>query len=329
MYKNDSATYVEHNSDSEGGEMIGEEADTLRSDVDMQQHLTRKMFSKVQQALIDIDISASPAQLAQTIGSNVWRLANHLTKNLKANMGTRNRHLAAPEEMAGNLNRCIPLHLEVKMVKNTFPYFMGIKIPGMMDTNLHKNGACVYRVPPDTQTLKVKEAVFEPVNVVNKWNYDTYRRCTLEDLDRDVEFFKAEPGKHDAHAMVTVRSLAYKTLCDSLAEGCWQEEYDHFDIDAVENPGRSAKVQVTTKMGKQIKELLRPDVEEAAAGFINLEDFNVETVRADGIGAFDTPKGLHGELIGKGVASGSKLNTDRMQKACCFYIKAAFFYQLF
>ncbi len=331
-YNNDSGTYNEANSDSEGGaggeegSMIGE---NLRSDIDLQQHLSRKMFAKVQEALIDIDVHASPSQLAQTIGANVWRLATHLTKNFKANIGTRNRNLATEDQLEGNLNRCIPLHLEVTMVKNSFPYFMGIKIPGMMDKNLHKNGACVYRVPPDTATMMVGEAVFEPVNTVNKYNYETYKRCTLEDLAKDVEFVKGEAGKHDAHALITVRSLAYQTLMDSLNDNCWQEEYEHFDIEAVENPGRSAKVQVTQKMGKQIVAILKPQVEEAAAGFINLEDFNVESVRADGYGTFDTPKGLHGELIGKGIASGSKLNIDRMQKACCFLVKARFHYQLF
>lgn len=47
-------------------------------------------------------------------------------------------------------------------------------------------------------------------------------------------------------------------------------------------------------------------------------------------GRFDMPKGLHAELIGNGVALGSKGNTDRMQKTRYFsVVKAKFSCQLF
>ncbi len=186
----DADAYVEVNSDVEtgadaspvAGEMIGSELDEL-------QHLHKDMFAKAQKALIDIDITASPAELQSSGASNVWKLLPHLSKELKQNLALKNRNAASGDQLAGNLNRCIPLNLEIVQQKNSFPYPMGIKIPGMMDANLHRNGQCVWRVPPDTQTMMVGKAVFEPTNIVNKYMYNNYRMCTLEDLNNDVKFF--------------------------------------------------------------------------------------------------------------------------------------------
>ena len=98
---------------------------------------------------------------------------------------------------------------------------MGFRIPGMMDNNLHRNGNCVWRVPPDTQTMMVGKSVFEPTNIVNKYMYNNYRSCTLEDLATDVKFF-GKTTKKPAYATVAVGSLAYETLVSNLDEGHWQ-----------------------------------------------------------------------------------------------------------
>jgi len=315
-----------------GGYGLDNEQQTLVGDepaleLDNTEHLSRDVFSKAQSAIIDIDITATPAEMAQGLGTvNVWKLAPQLSREFKQNLATKNRNMASDDQLAGNLNRCIPLHLEVLQQQNTFPYFVGIKIPGMMDKTLYKSGSCVHRVPPATQTMMVKEAVFEPVNHVTQYMYANYRLCTLEDLKDAIRFV---PGTKTAppHAAIAVNSLAYKSLCDNLAEGHWQDQHGLFEMEDVFEPGRNHSVQVTEVIGKQLHEQLHPLVSEAAESFINLEDFNVEIVRADEHQAFNSPKGIHGEI--KSDKFGSKLVSDKLQSKCTFHVKARLDYILF
>lgn len=308
-----------------------EAAFPLGADIDVQQHLTKDMFTKPQTITIDFDLTASPAELAQTPGKAVWKLAPHLSKILKQNMATRNRHIAGEAELAGNLQRCVPLHLEIIQQKNDMPFAMGIQIPGMMDTNIHKDGQCVWRVPPDTPTMLVGKAAFEPVNIINQFQYVNYRTCTEEDLTHAVQIQPAK-GKTPAHAMVLVGSLPYDLMKENLKAGRWQEELDHFDVDTFFAPGRSQlRVQVTKKMGEQIVELLEAPIKEAKDSFVNLNDFVVSFVRADGVDSFVSPKNINGELIGnsqKGVST-QTINTTRLQKRGTFHIKAQLTYILF
>lgn len=306
--------FVEVNSDSEQLPLVG-------ADLDEHEHLSKDMFTKAQSVLIDIDITASPAELAAPGASNVWKLMPHLSKEFKQNLALKNRHLASGDELAGNLNRCIPLHLEILQQKNSFPYAMGVRIPGMMDKNLHRHGQCVYRVAPDTPTMLVGQSAFEPNNIVNKYMYNNYRMCTLEDLANDVKFFK-QTSKTPSYATVQVGSLAYETLCSNLEQGHWQSELGHIDVEDIFDPKRNHTVQVTERMGKQIVDTLHPVVKEAADSFINIEDFNVEIVRADGQKAFDKPTGIHGEIVGSDKVSAPKITNDKLQTRQSFYLKA-------
>jgi hypothetical protein len=314
-------SYEEVNSDID-------EPENLASDISVQEHLKPKNFVKAQEALIDIDITSTPTKLAQTIGSNVWSILPSLTKELKQNMALKNRHLATGDDLAGNLNRCIPLHLEVLQQKNTFPYFMGIRIPGMMNATLSKDGQYVHRVPPDTPTMMVKENVFVPQNVVNQYMYKNYQLCTLEELASDITFVP-KTSKKPGTAHVQVGSLAYETLLDNLANGAWQEELPHIEVEDIFEPGRNHTVQITEKMGRQLYSKLEGPLKEAAESFIDLNDFNAEIVRADGYEAFDSPKGIHGAIIGSEIVPSKKLQQTRMMTEACFHIKARLTYILF
>jgi hypothetical protein len=332
---NSSTNYlVEANSDGEDPAAMQAQQEAfsgLGDEIDVQQHLSKDMFTKPQTVTIDFDLIASPAELAQTPSKATWKLLPHLSKQLKQNMATRNRHIAGESELAGNLQRCVPLHLEIVQQKNDFPFAIGIKIPGMMDTNIHKDGQCVWRVPADTPTMLVGKAAFEPVNIINQYQYVNYRTCTEEDLSHAVQQQPAK-GKTPAHAMVLVESLPYELMKKNLMAGKWQEELDKFDVDNFFNPGRSQlRVQVSEKMGKQIVELLEAPIRDAKDTFVNLNDLVVTFERADGVDSFISPKNINGEMIGtsqKGVST-QKLNTARLQKRSTFHIKAQLTYILF
>jgi hypothetical protein len=325
---------VDNGSDSEDYASAAHAGDEMQPsvDIDTQQHLTPDMFVKAQEMIMDIEVVASPAQMEQNPNLRTWQLAPHILKELKQNLATVNRDRATEDQLAGNLSRCIPLHLEVQEKMNGFPYAMGIEIPGMMNKNLHKNGACVTRVPAHVgfTALGTPQAVFEPTNIVSAYMYENYKMCTVEDLANDIKFVKGTP-KTKAHAMVAVGSLAYASLKDNLENPHnWADQRHEIDEALIEAPGRNTyAVQVTEAMGKDLHNLLREPIEKAASSFINLADFNVKFVRADGNSSFTAFKGINGELMADTAVNAPTYRSELMQRACTFYIKAKLVYILF
>jgi hypothetical protein len=328
------ATYIEGNSDDETNmqgalEYAGAEAEPK---LDMHEHLKRDMFQKAQSVVIDFDVIASPAELAQNRTKTEWKLSPHLSKEFKQNLALKNRNAASGDQLAGNLNRCIPLHMTVLQQKNEFPFPMGIQIPGMMDKNLHRHGQCVWRVAPNSQLIAVNENVFEPTNIVNAYMYDNYRLCTLEDLANDIKFVP-KTNKTPGYATVAVGSLAHSALQDNLKEmredHPWATELPHFEVEDVFEPGRNPTVHVTERIGKDLLQLLHAPVKEAADSFINLDDFVVKLVRADETGDFLSPKGINGQLTSDAHVATDKLRTDVLQRSYSFSVKARLDYLLF
>lgn len=333
--------YIDSDSEDQATMGVQQQAFPVGSDQNQQQqqiqdgvpddvgdHLRHDMFKKTQTAIFDIDIVASPAELAENQGQNIWRLAPHLHSKLKYNTAIRQRDQAVGEQLAGNLNRCIPLQLKILQQTNSFPYFMGIRMPGiMMDKTLHSNGACVWRVPPETGTMMVGEAAFDPVNIVNRYAYDNYRMCTIEDLQHDVTFTRGR--NTPARSTIAVNSLAYETLKQSLQDGNWAEQLHDVNVEQIFNPGRNQTVEVTEKIGKDILNFLTPQVQEAADSFVNLEDMKFEIVRAEQYTDFKSPKNLIGEIVSNGPVDGKKINSTKLQTRCVFAIKAELTFVLF
>ena len=303
----------------------------LGEEIDVHQHLTKDMFTKPQSVIIDFDMIASPAQADLSPEAATWKLAAHLSKQLKQNLALRNRHVAADGELAGNLHRCIPLGLRIIQQKNDFPFFMGIHVPGMMDVNLHKDGQAVWRVPPNTPTMKVKEQAFEPKNVVNQYIYANFRNCTPEDVDHAIKLHPAR-GKTPAHAQILVGSLPHQLIKDNLEAGNWGTQLPYINVQQIFAPPAGVlHVQVTELMGNQVKELLKPEMEAAQEAMVNLDDFVVTFKRADGVQSFKSPKNMNGLLIGSD-SNGVKtdvVNSTQLQKICTFHIKAELSFILF
>jgi hypothetical protein len=318
-------------SDDEGARAAMQAAYAIGEDIDVHQHLTTDMFTKPQSVIMDFDLVATPAELDLSPEKATWKLQSHLSKLLKQNLALRNRHMAGEEHLAGNLNRCIPLGLRIIQQKNDFPYFMGIHVPGMMDVNLHKDGQAVWRVPPNTPTMKVKEQAFQPTNIVNQYIYANFRNCTPEDVEHAIQLHPAR-GKTPAHAQVLVDSLPHQLVKDNLMAGKWATELPYINVGQVLNPPPGQlRVQVTELMGNQIKELLKPEMTAAQEAMVNLDDFVVSFKRADGVTSFKSPKNMNGLLIG---ASAKDMNTEvvntaALQKMCTFHIKAEMSFILF
>jgi hypothetical protein len=321
--------YVEANSDDESVP-----AAAVGAEVDMSEleHVPRSLFKKIQHKILDIEMTGTPNKLGGT--TFTWRMAPHLARELKQNLAKVSRNMAGDEHLAGDLRKCIPLAMTVIQHTNSFPYAVGIKIKGMMDTNMHANGTCVWRVPANTRAMPVSVNVFEPATPINQYMYEKQRLCSLEDLAEDVRYVPASTkrGKDPLpeHYMVKVDSFAYDYMADELERGVWEDQYDiaHFDVDHVLNPGRNRMVMVTKQIGDDIIGAIKPQIVEASAGFINLDDMNVEIVRADGHEHFATPKGIAGMIIGDGITEPRKVQSDLMNTVCTYSVKVDFAYIL-
>ena len=267
MYK--SSTYVEENSsDDEFNTPMGAPATvepTQEVDIDALNHLSSEQFSRVQKTILDIDFCGSPAEMAANKSLSQWSLLPHLSKEFKQNLAIKNRSVAGEDQLAGNLSRCIPLGFKVLQQKNSFPYPMEIKIAGMMDTTIHRHGKCLHRIPAETATMLVGLDVFQPENIVNQWAYKTWSTCSLEDLESDVNIV-AKSSKKPAHANIAVGSLAYDTLVQNLNDRrmrkIWRDDIAQIDEDAIFTPGKAHTVQVTSRIGTDIIETLRPFIRQ-------------------------------------------------------------------
>jgi len=295
---------------------------------DVSDHLTASMFKKTQKIILDIDVVASPAELAMNGTLATWRLPPQLLNALKYNTALTDRHTATGEQLAGNLSRCIPLGFKVIQQQNLFPYAMGIKAPGvMLDQNLHANGACLWRVPGQTATMLVGQDAFSPANIVNRYAYNNYRFCTVEDLASDVTFPAGRSAK--GRAQVSVNSLAYQTLVQSLQDGHWADQINDINVDQIFEPGRNLTVEVTERIGNDIVKFLKPQVEAAANSFVDLQDLRFDVVRADAHKDFASAKSLIGEVVSTGVLKGDAMKATQLQTRVPFHIKAEFTFVLF
>jgi hypothetical protein len=305
----------------------------LAHELSVQSHLAPEQFARCQTQMMDIEIVASPKEIEANPSLLTWKVMPHLTKTFKQNLALTGRSVAGEEHLAGNLKRMLPLGFNIISQTNTYPFGIGIEVPGMMSKNLHKSGACVWRVPANTQTMMVNTKVFDPENKVNQHMYENYRMCTMEDLEEDIKFHPKVNGKHDAYATVTKGTLAYEALAENLRNGHWRDQgLTQSQIAHILSPGDNWNVQVTEHMGQSIKELLKPQVEEVAKSFIDAENFVVKVSRQDGVAGFGTPLKIAGALTGTNTAGNDtthKIQTDAMERAQVFNLKAELVYLLF
>lgn len=312
-------------------EPLNEAAD-YRVDESIGRHLSTDVFKQVQSIIVDIDVMASPDELARGFVPSEWKLLPHLSKKLKQNLALKNRDVAGDADHAGDLRRCIPLQFEILQQANTLPFFMGIRAPGMMDKTVYRQGACLWRVPPDTATMALPIGAgmaFEPTNVIDRHMYNNFRVCTPEDLAESITVVKGSKGK-PGYGTISVGSVAYDDLIENLNAGAWRElDLTEEELDAIYEPPRHQHtVQVRQKMAEQLQVKLQQPLNDVIDRCVNLEDFTISVVRADGNPHFNSPQGLHGELVGSENDPLHKLSSTKLLTRGMFHIKAKFDYLL-
>lgn len=289
-------------------------------------HLTVDQFSKAQTSFLDIEFCGSPEEFQSGKASRIWKLQPQVTRHFKQITTISNRKNATTKDVAGNLNRCIPLAMTVLQQQNTLPFPVNVDIEGVLPLNLSKYGRANWRIPPDTATMRVKQPIFEPNNIITEWMYNNWRECSVESLADDIKHFREQ-----GYSTINVDSLPYVVLVKNLSDHRWDDlkpASEH--AQAIINAALTQKVvSVRPEIAEEIESALREPLSKMAESFVDLENFTAQMSRGDGQPAFNSFKGIHGELVGSEIDEGHALRSAMLSKRGCVSIKVKFDYVLF
>lgn len=311
-HEDDEAEYLAGEDSYEG---VESEMPVLKSDG---KHASVDMFENPQKITFDVNIVASPEQLAQGLVSNKWSLKDELLKRLKHNTALADRLNATEDDLKGDLRQCVPLAFEVVEHGNSFPYAMAFNVPGVMPLTISEHGAWVHRTAAKTPVGPTNGAVrFEPTNVIDRALLARSQQTTRGDLDNDV-LLKKDYG------MVKVNSPAYFKMVDALAAGEWPDvDLTPEEWNSIMDPEHHVReVHVPLQIASTLKQNLEGPINEFLKRCINLCDFEVAVERADGNPTFNSPKGYVGEQIGADIDPEDELpheasNTCQQYHAKC------------
>ena len=280
-----------------------ETVDGELAEVGVAKHVDESLFANRQTIDLDIDFVGSPEEFTAGTASTVWSPAAQVMKHFKVNTATINRHLADEKDLKGNLKRAVVFQVEVLQQKNTLPFAVGLVNSEMLPKNVHRHGAVLHRIVP-TQLMTVGQKVFEPTNIIDKEQMDSARINRPEDVEASITVYPAsKSGK--AYATVAKNTMAYKTLLHNLGLGKWQEEkLTRAQLASIIEPAADVRrVQVTEKMGTQLKKTLMDKAHADIARMVDLEKLEFRLVRADGYSEFSNASALEGELVGSVLMS--------------------------
>jgi hypothetical protein len=278
-------------------------------------HVKADQFENHQQLFIDVDVDASPEQLAANPRLAQFNLKQELYKHFKENLSDKDRANATEDKLVGNISQIVPLNLEVVEHQNTFPYKMELRSPHFLGKTLHRSGNAIWTVMPGTAPTPVGRTVFEPANVFDERMYKKAQMCSLEDINEDIKMTPATKSR-GGFATVATGTAAHDRLLKGLENGEWRHvKLTERELTDIWEPPRHARtINVPLGLGESLKQDLRNDLQEVIDRCINLEDFSFTLARADGNSKWNSPQGLHGMLVGSAVDDGQNMPAVMLQR---------------
>jgi hypothetical protein len=303
--------------DEEINEEVIENVAAIEGEASIPRHVSQDSFKGRKSALLNISFTGTPEEFAQNKTKCEWRLASNVPRHLKHNLADVNRNVASDDNLHGSLKRVVPLDFEVVAHRNSAPSEYGIDIEGLMPQVISSHGACLWAVPADTPYTKVNEKVFEPTNFIDEHIMETMQVCTFDDLKEDIQVKAAGKGK-PGYGTVAVGTLAHAQLIESMNSGRWDAEPldEEHRLHIYDPPAHRRTIEVTPRIAIELKQELEGPLRDLEKRCMNLEDLVVRLSRQDGIAHFNSPEGLHGELVGSDIDPTHKLGSDRLNQIC-------------
>lgn len=274
-------------------------------------HVKVENFDRPITIAFDIDVVGSPAQLAAGHVSNEWSLKKELLKRMRHNNALRNRLHATEEELEGDLRMCIPLQFEVIEHGNSQPFAQGFDVPGVMPLTFSQHGAWAHRTAAKCAVTPIREGVkMEPVNIIDRALMHDSHGTTLSDISNDIQ-----KNEKRGYASIVVGTPAYYKLQDAVDDGTYDHLFpnglDDDQYQAIMDPPMHRKtIEVPLAVANQLQDDISQPINDFMSRCIDLNNFVIRVVRADGQSEFDSPIGYVGEQVSADMDAEDQLSHE-------------------
>lgn len=309
--------------DEEVNEEVVEQVNVESDVASIPTHVTEENFKGVKEILLNMTWNGTPEEFAQNKAKCTWSFASSMPRHLKHNLSDVNRDVAGDENLHGSLKRTVPLGFEIVSHRSSAPSDSEIKIPGLMPQVISSHGAALWVVPADTPyTYMHNTKVFEPVNFIDEHMLETMQVCTFEDLKEDIQVKAAGKGKA-GYGTVAVGTLAHAQLLEFLNAGKWDQHLGEEEIVQILNtPEHRRTIEVPVQVALDLRKELEQPLKDLEKRCIDMEKFQAHLARADGNPHFNSPEGLHGQLVGSDIDPTHKYGSDRLNINCAVNVLA-------
>jgi hypothetical protein len=301
------------------GEEINEEVErevAVENEVTIPTHISAEKFQGRVTRLFNVSFTGTPEEFSQNKAKTEWSMASHLPRYLKHNLAEVDRDIAGDQHLYGSLKRVVPVGLKVKGFRNSGPHPYGINIDKLMPQVFGSNGAALWVVPADTPYTVIDQPIFEPTHYIDKHILETMQVCTFDDLKNDIQIKAATKGK-TGYGQVAVGSLAHSRMLELMGEGVWDDVLTEEEIAQIENtPSHRRTIDVPVKVASDLRKDLEEPLKNLEKRCMNLEELVVRLTREDGTPHFNSPEGLHGQLVGSDIDPSQKFGQDRLNQIC-------------
>lgn len=285
-------------------------ADVSDDEPNVGKHVSKDWFGNKMTVRLNIDVDASPEQLAANPELANWGLKQELHKLFKQNIADKDRSNAADDQLVGNVDQIVPLEARIVGHQNTLPYAMDLKCKHFVPASIHRHGSGLHYIPPGTETATVNGVLLQPNNILDERMYRLAQECSLEELDEDIKLTlgtKSRPG----FATVVVGTAAHEKLLSGLKKHEWRhiKVTDQEWAQIFEAPEYARSVTIPLKLGEALKSDLQKNLQDVIGRCISAEDFTFSVVRADGLG-FAAAQNLHGMLVGSGIDDNQQMAAE-------------------
>ena len=318
---------VEYSSSEEDvAEQIGDEAQMDPKQLEehmmtMYKPMSISDMKRPQCVYVHMEIVGSPHELEMNPSLAKWQIHQAHHDQFKDNLAIHDRHLAKGDELIGSANRIIPIGLRVYNHQNTYPFSVGLRIPGIMDKYLSKAEKYAWVVGSNQAPPSEPMDIFDPTHIVNKYQYENAMVCSSADLDRDLVHMNKERSK------IAVGSFPHARLVEHINNRSFtREEMAAMDVRQILNPGQNQEVEVPRSVGDKLEGEIRPFVEDAAKGMIDATNWVSTFHRADGQKSWNSHRQLVGSIVTGKAVNATKVNADLLHVVGTCVVSAAIFF---
>lgn len=278
-------------------------------------------LKRPQRLRLNMMVIGSPHEFDANSALTMWRIEPSHMDHFKDNLAIHDRHLAKADDLHGSVNRIIPLGLRVFNHQNTFPFAVGVRIPGIRSREVGKD-VYAYIMGPNQSSAPQALEIFDPNHIVNKYQYENSIICSVADLDRDL--VHTDKGR----TKIAVGSFPHAHLVELIQQRAFsREEMAAMNAGHILNPGEDQEVEVPRAVGEKIDKDLRPHIEDASKGLLDASNWVATFHRADGEKQWNSHRKLIGTQVVSKTMDAPKVHSELLHKIALASVQCEIVFQ--